>query len=107
MGIGGSDPSENSQSYRIFFSNTGPDPLKNHKATKPTFNVGPSSVSLAFLWRANDGLLLGVFESSLPSSTKNNSKKPLAVSWTPSDKISGSAHVDSACINHMGEQHRL
>ena len=22
--------------------NTGPDPLKNHKATKPAFNVGPS-----------------------------------------------------------------
>ena len=26
-----------------FFSNTGPNPLKNHKATKPEFNVGPSS----------------------------------------------------------------
>ena len=26
-----------------FLSNTGPDPLKNHNATKPTFNVGPSS----------------------------------------------------------------
>ena len=25
------------------FSNTGPDLLKNHKATKPAFNVGPSS----------------------------------------------------------------
>ena len=24
-------------------SNTGQDPLKNHKATKPAFNVGPSS----------------------------------------------------------------
>ena len=24
-----------------FLSNTGPDPLKNHKATKPAFNVGP------------------------------------------------------------------
>ena len=28
-----------------FLRNTGPDPLKNHKATKPEFNVGPSSVS--------------------------------------------------------------
>ena len=27
-----------------FLSNTGSDPLKNHKATKPAFNVGPSSV---------------------------------------------------------------
>ena len=28
--------------YRVL-SNTGLDPLKNHKATKPAFNVGPSS----------------------------------------------------------------
>ena len=26
-----------------FLSNTGPDPFKNHKATKPAFNAGPSS----------------------------------------------------------------
>ena len=26
-----------------FLINTGPDPLKNHKATKPEFSVGPSS----------------------------------------------------------------
>ena len=26
-----------------FLSNTGPDPLEMHKATKPTFNVGPPS----------------------------------------------------------------
>ena len=26
-----------------FLSNTGRDPLKNHKATKPAFHVGPSS----------------------------------------------------------------
>ena len=29
-----------------FLSNTGPGPLKNHKATKPAFNVGPSSARL-------------------------------------------------------------
>ena len=27
----------------VFLCNTGPDPLKNHKATKPAFNVGPAS----------------------------------------------------------------
>ena len=27
-----------------FPSNTGPDPLKNHKFTKPAYNVGPSMV---------------------------------------------------------------
>ena len=26
-----------------FLSNAGPDPLEKHKATKPAFNVGPSS----------------------------------------------------------------
>ena len=32
------------KSHKIgFLSNTGPDPLKNHKATKPAFNVGQSS----------------------------------------------------------------
>ena len=32
-----------------FLTNTGPDPLENHKATKPAFNAGPSlkGVSLA------------------------------------------------------------
>ena len=35
------DPPLNSQKI-VFISNTGPDPLKNHKATKPAFNVGPS-----------------------------------------------------------------
>ena len=41
------------------YSNTGPDPLKNHKATKP-----------AFRWIADDDPLLVVFESSLSSSAK-------------------------------------
>ena len=34
-------PPENHKNIE-FLSNTCPDPLKNHKATKPTFNVGPS-----------------------------------------------------------------
>ena len=47
-----------------FLSNTGPDPLKNHKATNPAFNVGPSSarqrnaILMAFRWRADDGPLI-------------------------------------------------
>ena len=46
-----------------FLSNyTGPDPLKNHKATKPAFNVVPLSARqrnamyMAFRRRADDGL---------------------------------------------------
>ena len=38
----GPPPLAKSQKYR-FLRNTGPDPLKNHKATKPAFNVWPSS----------------------------------------------------------------
>ena len=64
--------------------NTGLDHLKNHKASKPAFNVGPSSarkrnaISMAFRWRANDGPIKAVFGSSIPASTTKV--------WTPSDK---------------------
>ena len=55
---------------------------KNHKATKPEFNVGPSSarqrnaIQMAFRWQADDGLLLVVFGSSLLNQKKK--KKPLS-----------------------------
>ena len=41
QGGGGLDPPENHKNIG-FLSGTGPGPLKNHKATKPAFNVGPS-----------------------------------------------------------------
>ena len=48
------DPEEGRGPYRPpenynnkgFLSKTGPDPLKNYKATKPEFNVGPSLARL-------------------------------------------------------------
>ena len=39
----GSGPPLKNHKIIVFLSNTGPDPLKYHKATKPEFNVGPSS----------------------------------------------------------------
>ena len=40
----GSGPPPPKKSQNIaFLSSTGPDPLKNHKAAKPAFNVWPSS----------------------------------------------------------------
>ena len=39
----GPHPLENHKNKGFLNSNTGPEPLKNHKATKPAFNVGPSS----------------------------------------------------------------
>ena len=56
-----------------FLSNTGPDPLEDHKATKPGFNVGPTSTRInsnhltAFHWRADFGPRLVVYLSSLIS----------------------------------------
>ena len=41
-GRGGPDPLENHKNI-VFLSNTDLDPMKNHKATKLAFNVGPSS----------------------------------------------------------------
>ena len=59
-------------------SNTGPDFLKNHKATKPTFNVGPSSARLVKR-HLNDVSLAGqcwhaLVVSTLPSSTQTEKK---------------------------------
>ena len=53
-----------------FLRNTGPDPLKNYKATKPAFNGVPASARqrntnlMAFRWRADGGLILVVFGST-------------------------------------------
>ena len=41
-GAGGLDPLKNHKNIG-FLSNTGPDSMKNHKATKPAFKVGPPS----------------------------------------------------------------
>ena len=53
-GAGGPDPLPLKNHRNIGFPcYSGPDPLKNHKATKPAFNVGPSSAGqpmLAHLW---------------------------------------------------------
>ena len=40
--VPGPHPPKKSQKLG-FLSNTGQDPLNNHKATKPAFNVGPLS----------------------------------------------------------------
>ena len=59
-----------------FLSNTGPDPLKNCKATGPEFNVRPSSgCQQNAIWWYFTGPLLVVFWSSLLSSTKKTLSK--------------------------------
>ena len=43
-----------------FLSNPGPDPLKNHTATKPTFNVGHyrHTNETPFKWRFAGGPMM-------------------------------------------------
>ena len=95
-GAGGPDrPPEKSQKWS--------GSLENKKTFKPAFNVGPSSArqqkrhlngvspfKCLFCWRADDGPLIVVFGSSLPSSNQKKKKKvkvgPLLT------KLSGSAH---------------
>ena len=55
-GTGDLDPPEKSQKI-VFLSKTGPDPLKNHKATKPAFNVGPS-LAWRLKWRFAGGPMM-------------------------------------------------
>ena len=45
------------QNNKGFLSNTGRDPLKNHKITLLGFNIG---LSFAFRWRTGDGPLIVV-----------------------------------------------
>ena len=77
-----------------FLSNTGPDPLKNHTATKLAFNV-----EMAFRWWAENGMLFsGIWILTFLQFNKSekNKQKNVELSWTPSEFFSGSAHV--VCI---------
>ena len=51
---------EKSQKYRIYSSNSGADPLKNHNATKVLLGHHGHSSEMACRWRADDGLLIVV-----------------------------------------------
>ena len=63
-GAWGPDNLESKKKIQCLFINTGSDLMKNHKATKPAFNVGPSwvrgrnPIEMTFDWRADDGPLL-------------------------------------------------
>ena len=76
-----------------FSSNTGPDPLKNrsYQASIQCWAIIGTPAKrhlMAFRWRADDGPLIVVLGSSLPSSTK---KKVVKVG-PPLTTFSGSAH---------------
>ena len=66
-----------------FLSNTGPDPLKKHKAVKPAFNARPSSarqrntIYRAFRWRANNGPFQCYLDPLSPYQKKEKKLDPL------------------------------
>ena len=86
---GGRIPLKNKKNIG-FLRNTNPDPLKNHRATKPAFNVGPSSARQRNVIWADDGPFIAVFGSSIPYSTKK--WIVIKVGPSPVTKLSGSAH---------------
>ena len=79
----GHPSSEKSQKNIGFLSNTGTDPLKNHKAIIQCWAIfGPPAK------RNLNGPFIVIFGSSIPSSTKKN-----AIEFGPHlTKLSGSAH---------------
>ena len=82
---GGPDPLPPPGKSKInigFLSNTCPDPLKNHKTTKPVFNVGPTSSRPA---------LSGILDPSSLHQLKK-SKKNFSRLGPPLTNLSGSAH---------------
>ena len=91
----GVQPSLPGKSQNIgILSNTGPDRLKIHKATKLAFNVGLSR--LAFCWRADDVplLVVHVFRSPLPHHLKNVFRVGPSLA-----KLSGLAHESNRMWN--------
>ena len=82
-----------------FSSNIGLDPLKNgsYQASIQCWAIiGPPAKRhlMVFRWRAEDGPLIVVLGSSLPSSTKKKKKKKNIVKvGPPLTKLSGSAHA--------------
>ena len=85
-GIGGPDPPPPLKITKNIGSLTGPDPLKNHKATEPAFNVRPLSArqrninAMAFRWWP----MMAHVKRYLHQ-LKQNKKKRYQI-WTPSDK---------------------
>ena len=75
-GPGGRTPSLENHKSIGFLGKTGPDPMKNHKATKPAFNVGPSSVrqrngiSMALRWWVDNSPLLVFLDPLAPYQLK-------------------------------------
>ena len=79
MGSGSTKPPEKSQNIGII-CNTGPDPLKYHKAVKLAFNDWPSSSRQrnVISWRADEGPLIVVLDPTSPRQPPQKKEKMLS-----------------------------
>ena len=87
-----------------FICITGPDPLKNHIATKHLMlahYLPVSETQMAFRWRADDGSVLVEPGSSLRSSKTKNNKKHQSWVGLPLTKLSGFAHAHNNFTQHF------
>ena len=92
-----------------FLSNTGPDPLNNHNATKSAFNVGPllacqqNAIYMPFRWRADDGPLLVVFGSphQLKNVVKIDTPSPEKTFWIRACHLSD---IDDKQHGHLADE---
>ena len=74
-----------------FLSNTGPDPLKNHKATKSEFSVGHHRHAAKL--HLNSILMIAYLKWHLDPHSPHQLKKKKGRNWAPITKLAGSAHV--------------
>ena len=78
---GGTPPLKNHKNIGVL-CNSGPDPLKFTKLLSQHSMLDhhrPASETMAFHWRADDGLFIAVFVSSIPLSTKKQLKTFLSL----------------------------
>ena len=86
-GTGGPDPMKNHKNIG-FSSNKGPDPLKNRSYLASIQCLAIISTPakrhlMGFRWRADDGPLIVLPRSSLPSSTKRKKKQKTSSKLDP------------------------
>ena len=87
-----------------FLSNTGPDPMKNHKATKPNSILGHlrPTREMPFTWHFPGGPMMARFEWYLDPLSSHQLKKQQQKNFRagpPLTKLSGSAH--DVISNHI------
>ena len=96
-GTGDPDPPEKSQKYSVFFSNTGPEPLKNQTSIQCWAIIGRQRNAILlghhrparetpFKWRFAGGPMMAHFLVVFGSSLPHYLKKKRCQSWTPSGK---------------------